>query len=386
MAAQAIAIKVLLCIVLWLALPLESVAQSTNSTKPLTLAFYHPWYGTPWGSAKKFYKWDSFKFPDRYSPEGFKENGERDIASADYPLFGLYDNGDPEIVRWHFRLAKAAGIDGFLCSWWKLSRPHELWDWQVSIFENVLLPIAAEEDFKIAVIDECAHYIKNYDQLVNRAVTHLPRYAKHPGYLKIDGQPVWFIYQVWDDWLKADQAARYVATVEKEVGDVFWIWDKLKVTATSEPPGAKMMSYPGWLDIKSIDAFGTYSYVGHWRDTNAQHIAQLYKGYVDEVRAAGKKVALPAIPGHDNTPVHEQPFIVPRENGQTLKNFLAAMDIARPDIVLICSWNEWLETTQVEPSRGWADPYLYLKTIAAWRGKGWKTPPLPPETSLDPKR
>lgn len=371
---------------LWVVLPFQVFAQNTNSAKPLTLAFYHPWYGTSWGSAGKFYQWDSFKFPDRYSPERIKENGQRDIASADYPLFGLYDNGDPEIVRWHFRLAKAAGIDGFLCSWWKLGGPNELWDWQFALFENVLLPIAAEENFKIAVIDECAHYIKNYDQLVNRAVTWLPRYAKHPGYLKIDGQPVWFIYQVWNDWLTAEQATRYVATVEKEAGDVFWIWDKLKTTSIAEPPGAKMLSYPGWLDVKGIDCFGTYSYVGHWRDTNAAHIAQLYTGYADEMRAAGKKVALPAVPGHDNTAVHPEPFIIPRENGHTFKNFLAALDAAKPDIALICSWNEWLETTQVEPSRGWDDPYLYLKIIAEWRGKEWKTPPLPPKTSLDPKR
>src|SRR6185503_21123360 len=107
-------------------------------------------------------------FPDRYDPTRIKPNGQRDIASPDYPLIGTYDNGDPEVVRWHFRLAKAAGIDGFLCSWWKSNRKDMMSTWQADLFEKVLLPVAQEENFKIAVIDENAHYIRNYDQLVSR--------------------------------------------------------------------------------------------------------------------------------------------------------------------------------------------------------------------------
>ena len=50
-------------------------------------------------------------------------NGRRDIASGDYSLIGPYDQSDREVVRWHFCLAKAVGIDGFLCSWWESNRP-----------------------------------------------------------------------------------------------------------------------------------------------------------------------------------------------------------------------------------------------------------------------
>lgn len=147
-----------------------------------------------------------------------------------------------------------------------------------------------------------------------------------------------------------------------------------------------MQVYPGWLEIPEIDCFGTYSYAGHWRDTDFRAIEELYSGYVQEVRAAGKKVQLPALPGHDNTAVNEAPFIFPRENGQTLRHFLKTMDAAKPDIVVITSFNEWFEMTQIEPSRNWPDPYIYLKVIAEWRGKKWRTPPLPPKHVLDPLR
>ena len=234
------------------------------------------------------------------------------------------------------------------------------------------------------MIDEYAHYHKNFDQLVQRATNHLPRLAAHPAYLKIDGQPVWFVYQVWDDWLTAEKAAEYVATVEKEVGDVFWIFDKLKVIAAKKGPKAKMTVQPDWLAIPQIDCFGTYSYVGHWRDKRAPSISALYSGFAEDVRRAGKKVQLPVLPGHDNTPVHDAPFIFPRENGKTLKTFFHAAEEAEPDIIVVCSWNEWLEGTTIEPSSSWKDPYLYLKTLAGLRGKKWETPPLPPKSALDP--
>jgi hypothetical protein len=247
------------------------------------------------------------------------------------------------------------------------------------LFEKVLLPVAQEENFKLAVIDECAHYVRDTSQLLWRITNSLPPLAKHPAYLRIKGQPVWFIYQVWDDWLTATQAQRYITDAQAAVGDVFWIFDKLKAFGTADDVGAKMSVRPEWLQLADIDCFGTYSYFGHWRDVRPKSIANLYEGFVQNVRNAGKQVALPVSPGHDNTPVNPEPGIIPRENGATLKSFLQAVDVAKPEIVLVCSWNEWLETTQVEPSATWSDPYLYLKILANWRELDWKQPPLPKE-------
>jgi len=363
----------------WLYWASQTPGSVPQTNAPLVLAFYHPWYGTPSGSARHWYKWNSFRFPNRYKPDRILPNGRREIASMDYPLIGPYDQGDREVVRWHFRLAKAAGIDGFLCSWWVFrGAQSKHWDqWQSGLFEQVLLPVAQEETFKLAIIDECAHYVRNYDQLLWRITNTLPRLEKHPAYLKRNGQPVWFIYQVWDDWLTPTQAERYVAETEAATGNVFWIFDKLKTVGTAGEVVAKMFVQPEWLKLQRIDCFGTYSYFGHWRDVRPGSLKTLYAGVTANVRAAGEHVALPVSPGHDNTPVSPEPGIIPRANGETLKNFLRAVDAARPEIILICSWNEWLETTQVEPSATWEDPYLYLKILADWRGKEWKQPALP---------
>ena len=354
-----------------------------RTNAPLVLAFYHPWYGTPWGSAKGWRKWDSFQFPDRYRPERIRDGWRRDIASGDYPLIGPYDVSEAEVVRWHFRLAKAAGIDGFICSWWKMPRPDPAWDWQYEVFYRVWLPVAKEEDFALAVLDECAHYVRDYHQLLFRVMAYLPICAAYPGYLRINGQPVWYVYQVWDDWLTAEQAEKFVKAVHRQIGDVFWIFDKLKATATTEPPGAMLTVRPEWLAIKELDCFGAYSLFAHWRETDPAALRKLYGGFVENVRHAGKVVQLPVLPGHDNTAVNDQPYVVPRREGTVLRNFLQAVDAARPEIVVVCSFNEWLEMTQIEPAANWDDPYLYLKLLAEWRGKKWHAPPLPPVSVLD---
>jgi hypothetical protein len=352
-------------------------AGTDRPARPLLLAFYHPWYGTPWGSAGQWHKWDSYAFPERYHPERRRADGRRDIASGDYPLIGPYDQGDREVVRWHFRLAKAAGIDGFLCSWWKSNIPSMMSGWQADLFEKVLLPVAQEEDFKVGVIDENAHYQRDYDQLVSRITTYLPRYAKHPAYLRIRGQPVWFIYQVWDDWLTPAQAVDYIDAAESKVGDIYWIYDRLRTIAEGQPPVVRMVVAPEWLKLKKIDCFGTYSYFGHWRDVTPAAIETLYGGFAQQVHQAGHAVQLPFSPGHDNTAVNSNPLVLPRKEGELLKTFLGAIDAAKPEIAVVCSFNEWFEMTEVEPSATWKDPYCYLKMIGEWQGRKWKTPPFP---------
>ena len=138
-----------------------------------------------------------------------------------------------------------------------------------------------------------------------------------------------------------------------------------------------MFVEPDWLKVAKIDCFGTYSYFGHWRETSPDTIKNLYTGFAQQVHQAGKAVQLPFSPGHDNTAVNPEPCVIPRDDGNMLKNFLRAIDEAKPEIAVVCSFNEWYEMTQIEPSANWKDPYLYLKNIAQWRGKKWQTPPLP---------
>ena len=72
-------------------------------------------------------------------------HGEPKPRGKAQPLIGYYDSDNPDVVRWHMRLAKAAGIDAFLVSWWGGSNVSG------KAFEQVIVPVAAEEGVKVAI-------------------------------------------------------------------------------------------------------------------------------------------------------------------------------------------------------------------------------------------
>jgi len=86
---------------------------------------------------------------------------------------------------------------------------------------------------------------------------------------------------------------------------------------------------------------------------------------------------LPVHPGHDNAHFRDDYYRIPRNDGRTLKGYLRAAQEAGADIIMVTSWNEWPETTVVEPAATWEDSYRYLKIIADWKGIQFKAPPLP---------
>ena len=354
--------------------------------KPLVLAFYHPCHGTPWGPSKEWKGWDSRVFPGKYDPS--KMSGERrEIASGDYPLIGPYDTSDPEIVRWHMKLARAAGIDGLIVSWWKSPKPDKLYDWQASLFEKVILPSAESEGMKVCVLDEYAHYAEDFDALVSRASDHLPGFAAHPAYLRVNDQPVWFVYQVGDDWLTPPKALEYCRAVEKKVGPVYWIFDRMRAVPTDEPgfpDGMRLKAEDLWLAIPEIDCVGSRGLYGHVRATGYEEQRLLFEDYTQSVRASGKAVMLPISPGRSNFAASDEPIIVSRRDGAQYRDSIRAAKAAGPDIIAVRSFNEWQEMTGIEPSTTYRDPFMYLKITATIRGAKWKTPAFPSLRSLDP--
>lgn len=100
-----------------------------------------------------------------------------------------------------------------------------------------------------------------------------------------------------------------------------------------------------------------------------------YRRVAEAAHAKGKKVFLPVHPGHDNSGFRPDDFfVIPRDEGATLREYLRAATDARADAILVTSFNEWPETTVVEPSSTWADPYQYLKILAEWKGIPFVTP------------
>ena len=340
-------------------LPLAPLgAPQATEGKPSLWAVYYAWYETATGPHGRWSHWMDDKKPA----------GKPLPKSKAQPLIGCYDSDDPAVVRWHIRLAKAAGIDAFLVSWWGGANLSG------AAFEKVLLPVAAEEGFKVAMCSELAQFHQDVKLLTRQMADVLRRNKDSPAYLRVEGEPLVYLYQVpFAPKLTPATLAELRRGVETEVGAVYWMMDKIA------NPNARGLTFPDeWLkipEIPMIGFYGTFSIKRVWKYTD---IAPDYARLADQAHASGKKVFLPVHPGHDNSGFRPDDFfIIPREDGATLRGYLRAATDAGADVVLLTSFNEWPETTVVEPSSSWTDPYSYLKILAEWKGAAF-TPPLLP--------
>lgn len=344
---------------------------------PLLFANYYTWYHD--GSHPER-PWDGWARPEsRENPLALKKKrvGEPPISSAVRPLAGLHDSRDRAVADWHVRLAKSAGIDAFLVDWWgdHLQRDKNA--------EAGIIAACEAGALKWAVLDERAQFHREPNEYAGWVIDAMKRYFPKPHYLRIDGRPVWYLYQVGGaPSLTPDDFTKLRLRVELEVGPVYWIVDKIAHDPEAVRAGAtdREKTIPAdWRSTQGIDAFAFYSTFSDFRANRYEDAVGKYRHLAKLAHDAGKKMLLPVHPGHDNSHFRAEgdAYIMPRRGTDTLSDYLRAAMDARADFVMVTSWNEWPETTVIEPSGDWDDPYLYLRTLAAWKGRTFEVPAPP---------
>ena len=356
-----------------LSLPLCAMGGENETRLPLLLANYYCWYHDGQHPKHPFMHWS---YPSSETNELAKQAqkpGEPPPNSMFRPLVGFYDSADPVVAEWHVQLAKAAGIDAFLVDWW---------DTHNALDQNVDRGIVAAADklgFKFALLDERAQFHLKFEDYQVMLVRALKRYKDHPAYLCIDGRPVIYLYQVaTEPGLTTAEFPLLKKHVESEVGPVYWIVDKIAHDAKAANAGDKDREKripEDWLATPGVDSFAFYSTFSNFRAHEYDALVGKYRYLTKLAHDAGKKMLLPVHPGHDNSRFRDDPYVMPRRDGQTLRDFLRAATAAGADYIMVTSWNEWPESTVIEPSSTWSDPYQYLRVIAEWRGRKFEIPP-----------
>jgi Glycosyl hydrolase family 99 len=356
--------------------PLATVlAADAPAKRPLLLANYYCWYHDGQHPKRPFLHWTYPSSETNALAKKAQKPGEPPPNSVFRPFVGLYDSADPKVAEWHVQLAKAAGIDAFIVDWWDT---HNQLDQNV---DRGIVAAAQKHGFKFALLDERAQFhqkLEDYQAMLTRA---LRRYKDNPAYLRIDGRPVVYLYQVASKpGLTAAEFPLLKKHVEAEVGSVYWIVDKIAHDAKAANAGDldREKRIPAdWLATPGVDAFGFYSTFSNFRAHEYDALAGKYRYLTKLAHDAGKKMLLPVHPGHDNSHFVDKPYVMPRRDGQTLRDYLRAATDAGADYIMVTSWNEWPESTVIEPSSTWPDPYLYLKIIAEWKGVTFAVPPRP---------
>jgi len=315
--------------------PGEAISKKTvQDLRGKVYAFYYPWYGNREGPSGEPFHWDYY-------------TNDNIQTSTNYPILGPYDCHDPLVISAHIALAKQAGIDGFIASWWG---PNTFED---NAMETIL-NVAEAMDFEISAYYESVR-IMTQEQVTRELDYFFDNYGDHPAFLHESGEPVVFVYvpsynnRDAEFWLQVREA------VENQHGPITLIADH------------------GDLDLfPAFEAFHTYIYTG---DQSYQVFSNAQKRMsVGLTGSAEEQIAL--LKNGENLTIYEKPFFVTvnpgfwfyrktpgdllaeRNNGEKYAdNWNTAFDLDT-HTVLITSWNEWHEGTEIEPSREHGFEYL----------------------------
>jgi glycoprotein endo-alpha-1,2-mannosidase len=307
------------------------------------LAFYYTWYGRPENHGR-WVHWENVKPEEHYI-----------ASSTHYPAKGAYDSYDPEIIDYHINLAKSNGIDGFICTWWGQNSYDDV------AFRKVL-DTAGKIGFEVSVYWETApgKGKEKIDKAVNDLLYVLNNYGSHPAFMKVDGKPVIFVYGRVMGEVSMNEWPQIITQTQAKYGKEF------------------ILVADGYQDgyARIFDGIHTYNICGWVQGKSPENLKKLSKeSFNDAVKMArkqGKISCITIIPGYDDTKIRKPGINAERMDGQTYKILWESAISADPDWVLITSWNEWHEGSEIEPS--WEDGDKYIKITGEWTKQFKKTP------------
>jgi hypothetical protein len=308
----------------------------TESADKLVLAFHYVWYGTPFGPAGRWRGWPG-GYEERYKPD-LVFDGKRMVDSPNYPLDGPYDSLDPVTIERQFRELEHAGVDASIVSWWGID------DYSDRVLD-ALVERAQGTDYRITLYYETPMVKRRQgeDSEATRILQDmkyvLDKHAHKDAWLKVDGRPVIVIYvvdtlplSVWQEAKDGLTGAGY---------DPFFLGDTFSLEALSV-----------------MDGLHTYNPVG--RLVRGEDLVATYRRVADGAHGAGKLFAPTVIPGFDDRKIRTPGTLLAREDGGCYNKTWRAALASDPDWVLITSWNEWHEGSEIEPSREDGTTYLWL--------------------------
>ncbi|MBN1220273.1 MAG: carboxypeptidase regulatory-like domain-containing protein [Anaerolineae bacterium] len=322
------ALPLALLLIQWSTIPRQAVS-ATPELPPL-LAFYYGWYDeATWTSG----------------------------LSPDLPL-EPYHSSDPAVIARHVRQAQNVGIQGLVMSWYG---PQTAYNQTESNF-RLLLAEAQRRGFKAAIDFETrSPFLVTRADVVAALKYLLNTHTQHAAYFRFNNKPVIFFWQqerfTVDEW----------ASIRQEVDPhhtTLWIADGTDLGYQAHFDGHHLYNIAWAEDVAET--------LLHWRN-----LVRWYDWFfkVDRYWVAT------TMPGFDERHLgRESKNYRDRGTGEFYKESWSAAMATDPDMLIITSFNEWLEHSQIEPSQSYGNYYLDLTRALRYNEPLPPTPVLPTPT------
>jgi len=318
--------------------PKSTDKATTASSKAVTVAvYYYPWYHTDFHGRKYI-------------------RGE--LNPPQMPVLGEYDDRSPKVISQHLEWSREANIDLWVASWWGPQSGTDI------TIRDYIMPHPDLKDMKLCLFYETMGRVdvetldtsKVFGDISYAAETY---FAK-PNYYKINGRPVLFVY-LTRSLEKLEILARVLSIMRtaasKKGHQLYIVGDHTH----SSPPEGRLNALD-WLDaITNYDIFGAMGRPNGF--AKRKPIKEYSREQAEWKRAANMQgcAYIPgATPGYNDKAVREGEYnAMVRKLGKKkkegslfrvlLREGKKLVDGKASNILVVNSFNEWHEDTQIEP-------------------------------------
>jgi len=305
----------------------------------LTGVYYYPWY---WST-----DWEPI-------PPGWPGYFRYYLQPKQPPMLGYYNSYDRHAIRQHLEWMRSYGIDFMVIDWAE--------GFLRNTVKHAILPELAGTNIRFALFHSANTFQDSVTSLVtfdNEVEEHLAgdfiyfadNFFYHPNYLIIDGRPAVFLY-LSGMWL----------------GNYVQAFDRIRSDLQARGYNLYLVGDEGNFNeidsehMQFVDAVSPYIIVdnGYPIDTDFFGDLSVGGGRVDRIN---KSTGIPLIPnvnpGSGARHLDSAVMNFPRQSTagaastSTLEEYIKVM---RPfvdpqlNMIMITSWNEWWEDTQIEPT------------------------------------
>jgi Glycosyl hydrolase family 99 len=283
--------------------------------------------------------------------------------TADTPLQDSYYSNETATMLYHLDLAEKNGIMGFITTWWGANSIHD---------KNFAKLLDVSKENKSSM-EHCV-YFESVNQRYNSSLPDsmknivddikyvMDNYGNHTNYLKVDGRPVLFLFnylgvitlKMWDESITQLHNDGYFPYLIAEIGssdggyfteELYW-----------ELPLNNLK-----LDI--FDGYHIYNPVVIYQKI-PDLVTQKYEKMVAVSRTNNKLACATVFPGYDDRGWWgDKGMNYSRAKGQTYTTSWNDAINADPDWILITTFNEYYEGTEIEPTVEYSDLYINLTKI-----------------------